>query len=164
MQPYNASPYTHADRRPCLWGQCNILLDDHTTGGMKRHLMDHHKDALQLEQTVQVRVAGQPAHGALVCQWALDDGRTCGSIYTSTTTLSRHISSCHMGIGRVTCSWCQTEFSRKDALKRHQKASCSSLPATDTSGTLRRNLGRHAPASTHTVLRGNPANALPFRY
>lgn len=64
----------------------------------------------------------------MVCRWGLENGHTCDGSYMSATTLSRHISSSHMGAGRVTCDWCQTEFSRKDALKRHQRGNCPWRP------------------------------------
>lgn len=106
------------------------MLDDHTAGGIRRHLLDYHTNDLLPGDAGR---SGAP--GPIICQWALETGHTaCGGPYMSATTLSRHISSSHMGVGRVTCEWCQTEFSRKDALKRHQKGNCPWRPGKETAG------------------------------
>lgn len=109
--------------RPCRWERCHIMLDDHSAGGIRRHLLDCHTN--DLLPCVAGR-CGDP--GPMVCRWGLENGHTCDGSYMSATTLSRHISSSHMGAGRVTCDWCQTEFSRKDALKRHQRGNCPWRP------------------------------------
>ena len=110
-------------RRPCCWKRCHVMLDDHTAGGIRRHLLDRHTNDL-----LPSNAGRSGTSGPIICRWRLENGHTCGGSYQSATTLSRHISSSHMRVGRVTCEWCQTEFSRKDALKRHQKDNCPCRP------------------------------------
>ncbi|KAH9926701.1 uncharacterized protein B0H18DRAFT_954607 [Fomitopsis serialis] len=119
-----SSSQRDATRRPCLWGQCRIMLDDHSNGGIARHLLEYHTDILSGGAVNAGRQFNREC--ASICQWNLKDGQPCRSehVYRTVRTLARHISSHHMGAGRVTCEVCGVEFSRKDALKRHQNVTC----------------------------------------
>ena len=142
-QPHHAGTHRHhADgRRPCCWGRCHVMLDDHTPGGIRRHLLDRHTHDL-----LPGTSGGPGVSGPIVCQWPLENGSQCGGSYLSVTTLSRHISSGHMRVGRVTCEWCQTEFSRKDALKRHKKGNCPCRPGKEGARHKQSVRGKHALA------------------
>ncbi|KAH9835220.1 uncharacterized protein C8Q71DRAFT_764711 [Rhodofomes roseus] len=127
------------------------MLDDHRSGGMMRHLTEHHEDAIPCGNASSAGGGQSNAACALVCQWTLN-GEPCPSahVYHTVRTLARHISSRHLGVGRATCEFCEIEFSRKDALRRHQTATCPRHPGYSggqSGGPLRRTRRRHCKAN-----------------
>jgi len=154
-QPHDvtSSSQSHAARRPCLWGQCKIMLDDYSSGGIARHLLEYHKNILS---GGAVNAGGHSSSEcASICQWNSKDGQPCRSehVYHTVRTLARHISSHHMGAGRATCEMCGVECSRKDALQRHQNRTCRGPSVGQGSGPgplrrTRRQRGAAAPSRT----------------
>ncbi|KAH9835218.1 uncharacterized protein C8Q71DRAFT_109175 [Rhodofomes roseus] len=130
---------------PCRWGTCRIPLDDHSPGGLKRHLQAFHNRAITPPGGLASNAAGKAGVGwrqalatVLTCHWTLDDGHTCEQEYKTLLTLARHISTCHCKYGRRICGWCKKTFSRGDALTRHQQTSCPTPPARSLGGDVGR--------------------------
>ncbi|KAI0944855.1 hypothetical protein AcW1_001684 [Taiwanofungus camphoratus] len=98
----------------CRWGgQCNVILDDLTPGGITRHLKDFHFDAHAVPWDNRNRG---------LCEW---QGSRCtlkGPIYYY--GFGKHVSVVHLHQGIARCDGCHRSFTRRDALGRHLKGSC----------------------------------------
>ncbi|KAH9926700.1 uncharacterized protein B0H18DRAFT_1165511 [Fomitopsis serialis] len=106
----------------CRWGQCNVPLDDVSGPGIKRHLQQYHAADMPPRSA-----SGQPL-GSSECRWNEGHGAgTCQTECRSAVAHGRHISTVHLGHGRKICQYCRKNFSRKDALKRHQEQYCPVL-------------------------------------
>ncbi|KAH9835217.1 uncharacterized protein C8Q71DRAFT_908394 [Rhodofomes roseus] len=121
-QPQAAAPGPVAPQplALCRWGHCGVPLDDVTGPGIKRHLQQYHAADMPPKSS-----SGQ-SQGSSECRW--DDGAgTCQTECRSAVAHGRHISTVHLGQGRKVCTFCSKNFSRKDALKRHQEQYCPVL-------------------------------------
>ncbi|KZT70510.1 hypothetical protein DAEQUDRAFT_725442 [Daedalea quercina L-15889] len=127
----NGHPYHYHQSQPvpssppyaiCRWRNCGIVLDDLSGPGIKRHLLQFHAADMPPKGS-----AGQ-SHGGSPCMW--DDGSGAGCCQVecrSAVAHGRHVSTVHLGQGRMVCQYCTKHFSRKDALKRHQEQYCPVL-------------------------------------
>lgn len=104
----------------CRWGNCGVILDELTGPAIKRHLQQFHDADMPPKGN-----AGQSG-GSTRCQWT-DESGSCDTECRSTVAHGRHVSTVHLGQGRMECMYCTKKFSRKDALKRHQEQYCPVL-------------------------------------
>ncbi|CCM05974.1 uncharacterized protein FIBRA_08215 [Fibroporia radiculosa] len=117
----------HPNSVPCRWGNCYVLLDDLSVGGIKRHFAQYHKDEA---------VPEHKGHRGR-CQWV--DGTVCNS-ELDRAGLAKHVAAKHLrSLARV-CPYCNTVIGRLDSLRRHMQD--HSLPS----------LAMAAPASTARAL------------
>ncbi|KZT10343.1 uncharacterized protein LAESUDRAFT_721679 [Laetiporus sulphureus 93-53] len=95
----------------CQWGSCHMSLDDVTPGGIRRHLLQHHReDAL---------VVGRRDRGH--CRWSSDV--VCDR-EMDRASFSKHIAAVHIRSTAQECPQCGTTIGRPDSLQRHIREHC----------------------------------------
>ncbi|KAL6303255.1 hypothetical protein BKA93DRAFT_719879, partial [Sparassis latifolia] len=98
-------------RTRCFWGgQCDVLLDDMTSGGVERHLK-----AVHLHDQWNRSVRGE-------CGWHTE-GKRCGSMMAQ-GSFGKHVASTHLRSTAVMCDVCHKVLCRDDVLGKHKKAHC----------------------------------------
>ncbi|KAH9926677.1 uncharacterized protein B0H18DRAFT_1005066 [Fomitopsis serialis] len=112
-------PFPPADpvpRIPCRWIGCNVLLDDISTAGIKRHLRDWHGD-----------LSGTSHKDRRTCMW--DDGpaNVCGRELDA-ASFAKHIASVHLKSTAQECEYCHNVIGRADSLARHKRDHCPQRP------------------------------------
>ncbi|KAI0938766.1 hypothetical protein AcV5_000375 [Taiwanofungus camphoratus] len=104
------SPQNLVDNPRCCWdGSCVDALTDLTPRGISRHLEQSH-----LVQTTH----RHDKRRRVICLW-----NGCFK-NIKLENIGKHIAAVHLKSTRQTCSVCKRVFSRKDALRRHQKDCC----------------------------------------
>ncbi|KAI0711187.1 hypothetical protein C8T65DRAFT_647823 [Cerioporus squamosus] len=96
------------NRMRCQWDTCEVILDDISHGGLRRHFRDHHH---------------APRGERMRCKW----GSCCRSEEMLFENIPKHIAECHLKSMAQRCPWCYGTFARKDSLKRHQNAGCPAV-------------------------------------
>ncbi|RPD65603.1 hypothetical protein L227DRAFT_216263 [Lentinus tigrinus ALCF2SS1-6] len=103
------------NKKRCEWEGCEVILDDISHGGLRRHFRDYHH---------------APRGDRLRCKW----GNCCRSEEMLFENIPKHIAECHVKSMTQRCMYCNGTFARKDTLKRHQTAGCPALGQQPPSG------------------------------
>ncbi|KAI0746861.1 hypothetical protein C8Q80DRAFT_802445 [Daedaleopsis nitida] len=104
--PYNYNMGGFIDAKPtppsgrCQWGNCDVVLDDQSHSGLRRHFREFHNNP----RGTQTR-----------CIW----GQGCRSETMLFENIPKHIAECHLKTMKEHCPGCGNSFARKDTLKRH---------------------------------------------
>ncbi|KAH9835176.1 uncharacterized protein C8Q71DRAFT_107290 [Rhodofomes roseus] len=112
-------PFFPADpvpRVPCLWLGCNVLLDDISTAGIKRHIRDWHAD-----------LSGTSHKDRRACLWDDGNGSVCGRELDA-ASFAKHIASVHLKSTAQECEYCHNTIGRADSLARHKRDHCPHRP------------------------------------
>ncbi|CCM05976.1 uncharacterized protein FIBRA_08217 [Fibroporia radiculosa] len=105
LSTISACSYPHPK---CEWADCDVGLDDISTGGMRRHFSASHPD----EAVSQFR--GQEGK----CRWTQSNGSECGKVLLR-ASLAKHCATVHLRSMVKNCLVCHEPFSRPDAVARH---------------------------------------------
>ncbi|GBE89041.1 hypothetical protein SCP_1500430 [Sparassis crispa] len=101
-------------RTRCFWGgECVVLMDDITRGGIERHVKDIHFCGVLDRQAL------------ILCEWCTDSGR-CGHRMAQ-ANLGIHIAAIHLRSTAVVCDGCGKKYSRKDVCQKHKKERCKGV-------------------------------------
>ena len=92
----------------CMWDNCDVILDDISHAGVRRHFRDYHH---------------APRGERLCCKW----GGCCRSEEMLFENIPKHIAECHVKSMAQRCPHCNGSFARKDTLKRHLNAGCPAV-------------------------------------
>ncbi|KAH9926698.1 uncharacterized protein B0H18DRAFT_1118775 [Fomitopsis serialis] len=98
----------------CRWEGCNVLLDDSSPSGVKRHLYDCH------DITRADCASGARGH----CKWEIDGAERCGRAL-DLSSFAKHVASVHLKSTQRRCEDCRCMIGRADSLTRHQRDHCA---------------------------------------
>ncbi len=104
----DTNPVDSVNKMRCQWDSCEVILDDVSHSGLRRHFRDFHH---------------APRGERMRCRW----GSCCRSEEMLFENIPKHIAECHVKSMAQRCPWCNGNFARKDTLKRHQNAGCPAV-------------------------------------
>ncbi|KAL6303115.1 hypothetical protein BKA93DRAFT_750701 [Sparassis latifolia] len=89
----------------CLWGECDVRLDDMSPRGIERHIRSKHSNGNWVRE--------HPGE----CRWNTEQG-LCGRRMMQ-GSYGKHIASTHLQSTTAMCDKCRRTFTRLDAFRRH---------------------------------------------
>lgn len=102
-------------RVPCLWDNCNILLDDISAAGIMRHLKDYHLCSAANPWNKRNRGT---------CRW----GGNCRK-EMAYASYGKHVAAVHLRAS-VQCPYCHKDIGRPGLLDRHIRNYCTHFQRT----------------------------------